>query len=64
MHPENPKTFHYYGNYQVIEKKFILHRQDKIINPRNPAVAVVSEDPLGEAFELKPYTYPNYVALY
>ena len=34
-------------------EKYIHHRQDKILDLRNPAVAVVSEDPLGKAFELK-----------
>ena len=32
--------------------KYIYHRQDKIIDLRNPTVALVSEDPLGEVFGL------------
>ena len=32
--------------------KYICRRRDKIIDIRNPTVALVSEDPLGEAFEL------------
>ena len=35
--------------------KYIYHRQDKIIDLRNPTVALVSEDPLGEAFELQAF---------
>ena len=34
-------------------KKYIHHKQDKIIDLRNPAVAVVSEDLLGKAFDLQ-----------
>ena len=36
-------------------EKYIHHRQDKIIDLRNPTVALVSEDPLGEAFELQAF---------
>ena len=36
-------------------KKYIYHRHDKIIDLRNPTVALVSEDPLGEAFELQAF---------
>ena len=35
--------------------KYIYHRYDKIIDLRNPTVALVSEDPLGEAFELQAF---------
>ena len=35
--------------------KYIYHRQDKIIDLRSPTVALVSEDPLGEAFGLQAF---------